>query len=70
MLLLKNELIFTNDREYKSTASLRLNHIKLRLHICEKKGGDSMRKLVKKIAKQKAFVSFYFCENTGNCNGR
>lgn len=29
-----------------------------------------MRKLVKKLAKQKAFVSFYYCENTHNCNGR
>lgn len=29
-----------------------------------------MKKLVKKIAKKKRLISFYYCENTGTCSGK
>lgn len=29
-----------------------------------------MKKLVKKIPLKKTLLNFYWCENTGNCNGK
>lgn len=40
------------------------------IDLIKKKGGAFMRKLVKKIDKKKTLVSFYYCENTHNCNGK
>ena len=43
----------------------------IKTHNCLKiKGGEKMKKLVKKVPAKKRLVSFYYCENTNNCNGK